>query len=185
MKRTLFVMFDFPPSTGGAQTYDSDMVRACPREKVIIVAGKSGTWRDFDRESGYTTYRLPKGTMEKLTIPALVPIVAFLAVRERVERIWFSKYNRMIYFTTLFTSHVLGLPYGLTVFGEDQVWAVDDFGLQWPRCAVALRDLAIRGASKIVANSEFCASFLPSDIRGSVIYPCLNPENPALQQEGR
>jgi phosphatidylinositol alpha-1,6-mannosyltransferase len=172
MKKTLFVMFDFPPRDGGAQRYDWDMVRALPREKVVVLAPRWANWREFDKGSGYKTYRIPWGWMEKLTLPILPFVASYVALRERVEGIWFSKYSRMIPFTTIITSKVLGLPYGLSVLGEDLAWAPEDFGVDLPAIAFRLRDSAIKNAECIVAISRFSGSLLPSARRFSVIYPC-------------
>lgn len=177
MKKTLFVMFDFPPRVGGAQGFNWDMVRALPSDKVVIVAQKWGKWRDFDSRSGYKTYRLPWQWMEKMKVPLLPVVVPYLAMREKVGQIWFSKYSRTMYFTTLLTSNLLRLPFGITVFGEDVKWAAEEFGVRLPALALRLRDSTLKKASRVVANSRFSGSLLPSGVQYSVIYPCTKQDN--------
>ena len=189
MRKTLFVMFDFPPKPGGAQRYNWDMVRAFPKDKVVILAPRWENWEEFDAKSGYATYRLPWGWMEKLTIPILMLTAPYIAARHGVEQIWFSKYSRLIYFTTVITSNLLRLPFGLTIFGEDLAWASDDFGIRVPRIAFALRNTVLKKARHIVANSHYSGSLIPAGIAFSVIHPCTDRitavSNSAHQREAK
>ena len=173
MKKTLFVMFDFPPKKGGAQIYNWDMVRALPREKVVILAPKRQGWAEFDRESGYKTFRLREEWMEKMIIPALIVIVPLLALREDIELIWFSKYSRLSWFIVLITKSILQIPYAMSIFGEDLAWAQRDFGLTIPKIVDGLKNRLIKQADTIVAISEFSASFLPNGIAYKVVYPSI------------
>src|ERR1035437_10330049 len=115
MDKMLFVMFDFPPSVGGAQQFNWDMVRSLPREQSIIIAAKCQHWRQVDEASGYKTYRAPAGSMERLTIPLLPFVVLYVLWIERLNYIWFSKYSRIIALT-LWAAKLRGrVRYGLTV----------------------------------------------------------------------
>ena len=173
MKKTLFVMFDFPPREGGAQRYNWDMINALPRDQVIILSPAWGNWQDFDLQSGYRTYRLPWGWMEKMKIPFLIGILPYIVWKNNIEYIWFSKYSRAIGPATLFVSAFFKIPFGLTVFGEDLAFAAQDFGLNLPTMAIRLRDSVLKKADKIVCNSGFSATLLPPNLSFSVIHPCL------------
>ena len=167
-------MFDFPPVFGGGPIHNWDMVRALPKEKVVIIAPKHIGWKEFDAKSEYRTYRLPLGWMEKLKIPISPFIISWLARKERVKQIWFSKYSRIIFLTIFITRYLQRLPFGMTVYGEDLFYATMEFGINTPNLALYVRNNVIKMASKIVTNSLFTGSQLPEGTKFSIVHPCVD-----------
>lgn len=174
MEKTLFVMFDFPPKFGGAQIYNWDMIRALPKEKVVIIAPKYRGWKEFDATSEYKTYRLALGWMEKIKIPISPFIISWIARKERVKQIWFSKYSRIMFLTTFITQYLQNIPFGMTVFGEDLIYATMEFGINTPKIALYVRNNVIKKATQIIANSQFSGSNLPKGTNFSVVHPCID-----------
>ena len=167
-------MFDYPPVFGGGPIYNWDMIRALPKEKVVIIAPKQIGWNEFDAKSEYRTYRIPLGWMEKLKIPILPLIISWLVRKERVKKIWFSKYSRIIFLTLCITQYLQRLPFGMTVYGEDLFYTTMEFGINTPKLALYVRNNVIKRASNIVTNSLFSGSLLPKGTNFSVVYPCVD-----------
>src|SRR4030042_5603077 len=100
-------MFDYPPMIGGAQAYNWDTVRALPKEKAIILATKWPGWGAFDAASGFKTYRLPLGWLEKLKLPVSPFVIFWIAWKEKVDLVWYSKYSRILFLAILLTKYVM------------------------------------------------------------------------------
>lgn len=167
-------MFDFPPMIGGAQAYNWDAVRALPKDNVIILAPKWPGWEAFDSASGYKTYRLPVGWLEKIKLPISPFLISWIAWKEKVDLIWYSKYSRILFLAIFLTRYVLRLPFGMTVYGEDLAWADKDFVFNNAKLAFLLRDKIVRKACKIVSISRFSGAQLPRGTHFFVIYPCID-----------
>lgn len=176
-------MFDFPPKFGGAQIYNWDMIRALPKEKVVVIAPKYKGWKEFDAKSEYRTYRLALGWMEKIKIPISPFMISYIAKKENVTQIWFSKYSRIVFLTIFITKYFQKIPFGMTVYGEDLIYAKMEFGINTPKIALYVRNNVIKKASQIVTNSLFSGSHLPEGTNFSVVHPCIdiNTDNDAIE----
>ena len=90
MRRTLLVTNDFPPRTGGIQSYLHAFAAQLPPEDLVVHAPR---WRGdshtrFDAEQPYEVVRHPSTLM--LPTPAVARRVARLVREHRCETVWFG-----------------------------------------------------------------------------------------------
>jgi phosphatidylinositol alpha-1,6-mannosyltransferase len=88
VRRTLLVTNDFPPRTGGIQSYLHRFAAELPAEDLLVHAPRwrGETHTDFDAAQPYTVVRHPSTLM--LPTPAVARRVARLVREHRVETVW-------------------------------------------------------------------------------------------------
>lgn len=84
MARNLLVSIDFPPQTGGKQTYLYEITRRL-EDTALIVSGHEGS-EEVDQREGWTAYRVPRWLFIA-GFPLLVLYSAYVYVKERPDTV--------------------------------------------------------------------------------------------------
>ena len=88
MRRTLVVTNDFPPRTGGIQTFVYEYVRRLPPDSVVVY---TSTWRgaaEFDAQQAYPVVR--ESTKVLLPTPRVARRAAEIARAHGCDSVWFG-----------------------------------------------------------------------------------------------
>ena len=86
--RTLIVTNDFPPRTGGIESFVLEMARRMPPEQVVVHTARQGGDRAFDAALPFEVVRDPSPVM--LPTPAIARRSAALARARGCDRVWFG-----------------------------------------------------------------------------------------------
>lgn len=88
MPRTLLVTNDFPPRTGGIQTYLHELARRLPPGELAVYAPAWPGAAEFDAAFPHPVHRHPTSLM--LPVPAVAHRAAELARRHGARTVWFG-----------------------------------------------------------------------------------------------
>lgn len=88
MSRTLIVTNDFPPRTGGIESFVLAMVRLLPPDEVVVHTARQTGDRAHDAALGFEVVRDPSPLM--VPTPAISRRVAATARRHGCDRVWFG-----------------------------------------------------------------------------------------------
>lgn len=90
MKKTLLVTNDFPPHSGGIETYLEGFARQLDPERLIVYASTpiDGDWQAYDAATPWTTVRNPTATL--LPNARTRKEMQALVREHEVENVWFG-----------------------------------------------------------------------------------------------
>ena len=88
MGRTLIVTNDFPPRTGGIESFVLAMAQRMPKDQVVVHTARQNGDRAFDATLDFPVVRDPSRLM--VPTPAIARRAAELARSEGCDRVWFG-----------------------------------------------------------------------------------------------
>ena len=88
MGRTLIVTNDFPPRTGGIESFVLAMAQRMPKDQVVVHTARQKGDRQFDATLDFPVVRDPSRLM--VPTPAIARRAAELARSEGCDRVWFG-----------------------------------------------------------------------------------------------
>ncbi len=162
--RHVLVTNDFPPKSGGIQSYLWELWRRLPADSFSVVTSDWPGASVFDADQPFEILRLPRNRL-LFPDPSLARFLRGVAGSQRADFVVFDPA-----FPTAWMGPALGLPYGVVVHGAE---------INVPAHLPVARSMlgrAIKGASFVIASSawalERADAAVPGPMpRGHVIYP--------------
>ena len=88
MRRTLLLTNDFPPRTGGIQSYLHELAVRLPADRLVVYAPAWPGAADFDAAQPFRVFRHPTSLM--LPVPEVASTACRLLAAERLDAVWFG-----------------------------------------------------------------------------------------------
>lgn len=158
---TLLISDIFPPKTGGSGRWFWEIYRRLPREHYVLAAGEHAKAAEFDSEHSARVLRLPL-EMRNRSPRSFAGAKHYLRTARAVRRIVKRERVTMIHAARPLSEGLVarlvklrtGTPYVCYSHGEDINIATTSRELRW------LTDRVLRGATAVIANSNFTRDLL-------------------------